>query len=58
MVTQVQEVPSMAERLEVKLLQWVAFAGSFGREGHVVVSQSRARTISGGTVSDVGRPQP
>lgn len=51
-------MPSVAERLEVKLLQWVALTGSFGREGHVVVSQSRARTISGGTVNDVRRPQP
>lgn len=37
-------MPSVAERSEVKLLQWVALAGSFGREGHVVGSQTRART--------------
>lgn len=58
LVRQVQEVPSVAERLVVKLLQWVALAGSFGREGHVVVSQSKPRTISGDTVNDVRRPQP
>lgn len=39
----VQEGLSVAEILEAKLLRWMALAGSFGREGRVVVSQSMVR---------------
>lgn len=44
---------AVADILEVKLLRWMALAGSFGKQGHVVCG---ACTVGGGTVNNSRKP--